>query len=114
MRDLKSMFITQFPEIKSSIGDTPSCSLAENFEHIDEIRPGNFVFFDLMQYNLGVCKLSNIAVCVACPVVDINRDRNHIVIYGGGVHLSKEFVIQKGEKYFGLVVKLNEIGWQKP
>ena len=112
MENLKSKFITQFPKIISSTGDTPSCTLAENFDNVDEIRPGNFVFFDLMQYNLEVCKFEDIAVCVACPVVDINRERNEIVIYGGGVHLSKEFIIQNGEKNFGQVVKLTESGWQ--
>ena len=113
MKDLKSKFITQFPNIISSVGDTPSCTLAENFEDIDEIRPGNFVFFDLMQYNLGVCKFEEITVCVACPVVDINRDRNQIVVYGGGIHFSKEFLMQNGKKNFGEVVKLNELGWQE-
>ena len=114
MSFLKNKFSLEFPEIITSIGDTPSCTLAENFENINEIRPGNFVFFDLMQYNLGVCKFEDIAVCVACPVVDINQVRNEIVIYGGGVHLSKEFIMQNGEKNFGQVVKLNETGWQKP
>ncbi len=113
MKNLKSKFITQFPQITSSIGDTPSCTLAENFENIDEIRPGNFVFFDLMQYSLGVCKFEEIAVCVACPVVDINRDRNQIVIYGGGIHFSKEFLIQDGMKNYGQIVKLNDLDWQE-
>ena len=114
MSVLKNKFSSQFPEFIISIGDTPSCSLAENFEEIDEIRPGNFVFFDLMQYNLGVCRFEEIAVCMACPVVDINRERNEIVIYGGGIHFSKEFIMQNGEKIFGQVVKLNETGWIKP
>ncbi|NQT65789.1 MAG: alanine racemase, partial [FCB group bacterium] len=114
MSTLKNKFNSEFPELITSIGDTPSCTLAENFDNIDEIRPGNFVFFDLMQYNMGVCKFEDIAVCAACPVVDINRERNEIVIYGGGVHLSKEFIIQNGEPNFGQVVKLNETGWQKP
>ncbi len=114
MSILKNKFKSEFSNLIISTGDTPSCTLAENFENIDEIRPGNFVFFDLMQHNLGVCKFEDIAVCVACPVVHINRGRNEIVIYGGGIHLSKEFIIQNGEKNFGLVVKLNEIGWKKP
>jgi len=114
MSALKNKFNSEFPGLITSIGDTPSCNLAENFGDIDEIRPGNFVFFDLMQYNLGVCDLTDIAVCVACPVVDINVERNEIVIYGGGIHLSKEFIMQKGEKNFGQVVMLNKTGWQKP
>lgn len=113
MSILKNKFSLDFPELFISIGDTPSCTLAKNFGNIDEIRPGNFVFFDLMQYNLGVCRFKDIAVCVACPVVDINRERNEIIIYGGGVHLSKEFIMQNGKKNFGEVVKLNESGWMK-
>jgi len=113
MKTLKNKFINKFPEIITSIGDTPSCTLAENFNDIDEIRPGNFVFYDLMQHNLGICSFDDIAVCVACPVIDINPDRNQIVIYGGGVHLSKEFILQNGDKNFGEVVKLTEPGWQR-
>jgi len=113
MKDLKNKFDDQFTKISISVGDTPSCTLAEDFENIDEIRPGNFVFYDLMQHNLDVCNFDDIAVCVACPVVDINPDRNQIVIYGGGVHLSKEFILQNGDKNFGEVVKLTESGWQR-
>ena len=110
---LKNNFMSDFPELITSIGNTPSCTLAEDFGNVGEIRPGNFVFFDLMQYNLGVCNLADIAVCLACPVVDINRDRNELVIYGGGVHLSKEFIIQNGDKNFGQVIILCKTGWQK-
>jgi len=113
MKDLKNKFDDQFTKISISIGDTPSCTLAEDFENIDEIRPGNFVFYDLMQYNLGVCNFDDIAVCVTCPVVDINPNRNQIVIYGGGIHLSKEFILQNGEKNFGELVHLNKSGWQR-
>ena len=113
MRILKNKFKSEFPNLIISIGDTPSCTLADNFGNVDEIRPGNFVFFDLMQYNLGVCKFEEIAVCAACPVVDINQERNEIIIYGGGVHLSKEFIFLKGKKVFGQVVKLIETGWQQ-
>lgn len=73
-----------------SIGDTPNCSVVEDFSGIDEIRPGNFVFYDLMQYYIGSCRIDQIAVAMACPIVAIHESRNEIVIYGGGVHFSKE------------------------
>jgi len=38
-----------------SVGDTPTCSVADDFDGVDEIRPGNFVFYDLMQEKLGSC-----------------------------------------------------------
>ncbi len=92
MRVLKDKFIDLYPNLILSIGDTPSCTLLNSFEGIDEIRPGNFIFYDVMQYKLNVCKLEQIAVSVCCPVVAKNIERNEIAIYGGAIHLSKEFI----------------------
>ena len=97
-----------------SIGDTPSCSLADDFEGIDEIRPGNFIFYDLQQYKLGVCNLSDIATSVACPIVSIHRDRNEMVIYGGAVHFSKDTFIEGDKNIYGYVVILSDKGWIFP
>lgn len=89
-----------------SIGDTPSCSIVPDFKNADEIRPGNFVFYDLMQLYLGVCSADDIAVRMACPVVSKNKTRKEIIIYGGATHLSKEFAIDSnGQKHYGLVTK---------
>ena len=83
------------------------------FLGIDEIRPGNFVFFDIMQSNIGVCNESDIAVAVACPVVDIYPERGEILIYGGAVHLSKEYIIDKSSnKTYGKVILLKQNTWQ--
>lgn len=113
MKALKGKFKVKFPHLILSIGDTPACTLATDFSGVDEIRPGNFVFYDLMQYNLEVCKFEDISVCVACPVVDVNKDRNEIVIYGGAVHLSKEHIFINEKKIFGQVVKFAETKWDK-
>jgi D-serine deaminase-like pyridoxal phosphate-dependent protein len=77
-----------------SVGDTPSASLVEDLSGADEIRPGNFVFYDLMQHALGACSEYDIALGLACPVVSVRRSR--IVLYGGAVHLSKE-VLRRDE-----------------
>jgi D-serine deaminase-like pyridoxal phosphate-dependent protein len=96
-------------------GDTPSCSVVENFKGVDEIRPGNFVFYDLMQYQLGSCSRDQIAVAVACPVVEKNMRKREIIIYGGGVHLSKDSMrLRDGRNVFGQIVNLNENGWTFP
>ncbi|MDA3780548.1 MAG: alanine racemase [Bacteroidales bacterium] len=110
---LKEKYITDFPETIISIGDTPSSTLANNFTGIDEIRPGNFVFFDLMQYNLGVCNFKDIAIAMACPVVAIHSERNQIIIHGGAVHFSKENIEYKSKSIYGIAVKLNENNWEK-
>jgi len=98
-----------------SVGDTPSCSLVSQFEKIDEIRPGNFVFFDLMQYHLGVCTPGQIAVVLAVPVVAKYPERNEIVVYGGAIHLSKEYItLPSGKCSYGGIVQFNKTGWGEP
>lgn len=73
-----------------SIGDTPGASLGEDFAGVDEMRPGNFVFYDVTQVGTGSCALGDIAAVVACPVVGIYPERGRVLLYGGAVHLSAE------------------------
>jgi D-serine deaminase-like pyridoxal phosphate-dependent protein len=95
-----------------SIGDTPSCSAADLFTGADEIRPGNFVFYDLTMSTLGVCRDEDIAVAVACPVVAKYEAWNQVVIYGGAVHLSKEFLLdEKGRKVYGYAAFPGNTSW---
>ncbi len=99
-------------EVILSIGDTPSCSLVDQFEGIDEIRPGNFVFYDLMQYYLGSCAWEQIAVMLAAPVVARHPERDEIVVYGGAVHLSKEYItLPSGNRSYGGIVQFSGSGW---
>ena len=100
-----------YPFAKISLGDTPTCSLAEEFTGVDEIRPGNFVFYDLMQHQIGSCSISQIAVALACPVVAIHKSRSEIVIYGGGVHFSKDRLEDEEGTIYGRVVEETESGW---
>jgi D-serine deaminase-like pyridoxal phosphate-dependent protein len=95
-----------------STGDTPSCSLVSNFKGWDEIRPGNFVFYDLTQNLLGSCNFEKIAIAVACPLVEKNVKRKELIIYGGGVHLSKDSIKMKdGRHIFGKAVHLESGSW---
>lgn len=103
LSDLKRHFSPKYSDIVLSMGDTPAASLAEKFDGIDEMRPGNFVFYDLMQLSLGSCRDTNIGVAVYCPVVAIYPERNELVIYGGAVHLSKEKTTWKQREIYGLV-----------
>ena len=97
-----------------SIGDTPGCSIIESFDGVDEIRPGNFVFYDLMQSSIGSCAEDEIAVVVACPVVSKSKERKQIIIYGGAVHFSKEFITDKHNRnIYGYVTLFNNSKWGK-
>lgn len=101
IKRLKEVFIKSYPDLIISYGDTPTCSIADDFTGIDEIRPGNFVFYDLMQKKIGSCSINEIAVVVACPVVAKHPKRKQIIIHGGVVHFSKEYLPENGRKIFG-------------
>jgi len=111
MRDLKTKYSGNYPGLIISLGDTPSCSMAVDFAGVDEIRSGNFVFYDLTQNKIGSNSISQIAVALACPIVAIHRNRSEIVVYGGGVHLSKERLDDDEGAIFGRVVEKRGNGW---
>ncbi|MCK4766650.1 MAG: alanine racemase [Candidatus Aminicenantes bacterium] len=101
-----------FDGMEISIGDTPTCSTADSFKGVDEIRCGNFVFYDVIQLFLGACKEEDIAAAAACPVVAKHARRNELVIYGGAVHLSKDYVVNRaGQKIYGLVALPRGSSW---
>lgn len=97
-----------------SVGDTPSVSISNEFPGVDELHPGNFVFYDLMQMNLGSCDFDDIAVCLAAPVVAVYPERKELIAYAGAVHLSKEYLEIEGKKVYGLVSKLSNGNWAEP
>ena len=109
-----------FPDYQISIGDTPTCSTIEKYpEFINEIRPGNFIFYDLAQYKIGSCEIDDIAVRIICPVVSIYEEREEVLIYGGSVHFSKDSLCENecdifGYVYFGETWDVsNKIGYIK-
>ena len=98
--------------LEISIGDTPCCSVLDDLGPVDEMRPGNFVFYDWMQHQIGVCREDEIAVAVACPVVATYPARREVVVYGGAVHLSKEMLRRSdGSADYGRVAPLTAAGW---
>lgn len=95
-----------------SIGDTPTGKLVDNLGDIDELRPGNFVFFDLTQLEIGSCCEEDIAVALACPVVSKSSKRREIVLHAGAVRLSLASLPgENDEPTFGCIVRLREDGW---
>lgn len=99
-------------QIKISIGDTPTISVIDKFDDvIDEIRPGNFIYYDLMQLQIGACTIDEISAYVLAPVVSIDKERNKIVLYSGAIHLSKEFIFIDNRKIYGKIFLIdnNEI-----
>lgn len=71
-----------------SVGSTPTVLLADDFDGIDEIRPGNYVFNDLTQVSLGAVARSDVALSVVATVVSRAGDR--AVIDAGSKALSSD------------------------
>lgn len=112
MVPLKEKYKVRYPTLVLSTGDTPTCSVADSFPGIDEIRPGNLVFYDVTQQHIGSCSFEQIAVAMACPVVARYPERNEIVIHGGSVHFSKDSLLMNdGTLSYGKVVLLTDSGW---
>lgn len=110
---LKEQLIQEgFDLVKVSIGDTPTASIADDFEGADELRPGNFVFYDLKQLQIGSCTEEDIAIRVACPVVSKNEENLELIIYGGAIHFSKDITLdEKGRYVFGYLIEEKDGKW---
>ncbi|MCK5856957.1 MAG: alanine racemase [Bacteroidales bacterium] len=104
MLNLKKYLTVQFPNISISLGDTPSASIINDFTGVDEMRPGNFVFYDWMQTEIGSCNTEQIAAIMICPVVAKHPERKELIIHGGAVHFSKE----KGDQHYGAVCDISK------
>ena len=74
----------------ASVGSTPTARFAENFDGIEEVRAGVFVFCDLFQRGLGVCNTEDIALSVLTSVIGHRADQNRLFIDAGALALSKD------------------------
>ena len=99
-----------FPNIPICFGDTPSCSVLDEFGPVTQLSAGNLVFYDWIQTKIGSCTPKDIAVMMECPVVEKYDDRNQLLIHGGAVHFSKDHLIENDIKIFGVVTE----DWGKP
>lgn len=79
-----------FPCPVVSVGSTPTAIHAERLDGVTEIRPGNYLFFDLFQVGVGSCRMEDIAVSVLSSIIGHHRPRNHLVIDAGALALSKD------------------------
>lgn len=56
-----------------SIGSTPTLFANAGFEGVDEVRPGNYAFFDLTAVRLGVAARADVALGIAARIVSVNE-----------------------------------------
>jgi D-serine deaminase-like pyridoxal phosphate-dependent protein len=73
-----------------SIGSTPSITAVDHLDGIDEVRPGNYIFFDTFQAAAGSCQLNDCALTVLAAVVHRDLARGKVIIDAGAIALSKD------------------------
>lgn len=73
-----------------SIGSTPTMSVIDHLDGIDEIRPGNYIFFDAFQATLGSCGFDDTALTVLTAIIHKDGTRRRLVVDAGAVALSKD------------------------
>jgi D-serine deaminase-like pyridoxal phosphate-dependent protein len=71
-----------------SVGSTPTVCLGRDFTGVDEIRPGNYVFFDRTAMRLGAATESEIALAVFATVVSVNA--TYCIVDAGSKSLSSD------------------------
>lgn len=73
-----------------SIGSTPTMSVVENLDGINEIRPGNYAFYDYTQAMIGSCGVPDCALTVLATVVSHQPGARHFITDAGALALSKD------------------------
>lgn len=90
-----------WPDFHICFGDSPSCSILHDFGVVDQISPGNFIFYDWMQVQIGSCSASDIALAVSCPISQTLPEYCSAIIHGGAVHFSKDRILMGDTENFG-------------
>ncbi len=90
-----------------SAGSTPTAVLGENWKGVTELRPGNYVFFDLFQADIGTCSIDDCAALVLATVAGHYPRRNRMLIDAGALALSKDrgALQLRREPCFGVVAR---------
>jgi D-serine deaminase-like pyridoxal phosphate-dependent protein len=73
-----------------SIGSTPTITSVDHLNGVNEVRPGNYIFFDAFQATLGSCSFDDCALTVLASVVHRDLSRRKTIIDAGAIALSKD------------------------
>jgi D-serine deaminase-like pyridoxal phosphate-dependent protein len=73
-----------------SVGSTPTITVVDHLEGINEARPGNYIFFDAFQASIGSCTFDDCALTVLAAVIHRDLKRDKVIIDAGAVALSKD------------------------
>lgn len=91
-----------------SVGSTPTAVHVDHLAGVDEVRTGNYAFFDGMQVRIGSCAPEDCALTVLAAVVHRDRGRGRVILDAGAIALSKDAGIADadGVTHYGQVLSL--------
>ena len=73
-----------------SIGSTPTITSVDHLDGVNEVRPGNYIFYDAFQATLGSCSFDDCALTVLAAVDHRDATRQKVIIDAGAIALSKD------------------------
>ena len=73
-----------------SIGSTPTALAVDDLSGVTEVRPGVYVFFDLVMAGLGVCAPDDIALSVLASVTGFQAERRWAITDAGWMAMSRD------------------------
>jgi len=89
-----------------SIGSTPAANAYDNLDEINEIRPGNYVFNDMIQVSLGVAKIEQCSLSILASVIS-KPASDRVIIDAGSKSLHTDRGAHGNEKIktYGFVLE---------
>ena len=88
-----------------SLGSTPTAHFARSLDGVTELRAGVYMFFDLVQHGVGVCRIGDIAVSVLATVIGTKPEKGWVLIDAGWMALSRDrgTAAQAVDQFYGVV-----------
>lgn len=92
-----------------SVGSTPTALTDEDLKGVTELRAGVYVFFDLFQAGVSICKPEDIALSLLVTVIGHQLEKGWVITDGGWMALSRDrgTANQKVDQGYGLVCDIN-------
>lgn len=93
-----------------SVGSTPTALSARRLDGVTEMRPGVYVFHDLVMLNVGVCTADEIALSVLATVIGHQHEKGWILTDAGWMALSRDRGTQSQHVDYGYGAVCDEAG----
>ncbi len=84
-----------------SVGSTPTALSAQRLDGVTEVRAGVYVFHDLVMVNVGVARMSDVALSVLTTVIGHQKEKGWALVDAGWMAMSRDRGTQKQTHDYG-------------